>query len=449
MICSGVAFANQVGQAFAEGSVPIIKAYVSDNGSVEIKPPVLNNSKGTDIRYSITCVDLWGENWGDETLLQSNVKMDSNSETIWNNGPNGVEFSPEITGRIKVGESARVPIEITNLDAEYAKSLIGTNVYYCGITFEDAVIPYPEIEDEFIYDNKLHNPCPSCTLDSPYYLDEGDFQAKDACVYGEDGKPIPYHVLLKLKNGYVWENPTAAPDYNNEPYPIDWVIKKRPITPQWVVPGATWNIENQDCSLTYDGKAHKPDAPTASNLCEGHKFKLHTGQPDIYYLNPGPVPVIDVIDAHQYFASIADNGFDIDGDELTENYNKNYELEDNRITINVNKKDLEIEWNSSDKTHEYDGTTFRPKPSLDGVCSHEKIIGGKVIYVKDLVGLDYTYYKGLTETISDDNLPRFFGDYSVQVNGLAGDQAYNYTISGDTSFTFNITPRSSVYTSIN
>lgn len=225
LACSGIAFACHGAQAFAEGSTPIIKAYVDDNGSVSVKPLNFKNSKKTDIKFKMAVVDLWGECYADETLLQSNVKIATSNDTIWDSAPDGVENYPDVTGRIRVGQSESVSIEITNLDPDYAKSLIGSNVYFVDFEFEDAVVPYPTITEEFTYDNKPHCPCEDLTIDSPYYLADGsDFYETDACQPLPEtpyGDPVPYKATLELKNGFVWENPVKAPDYDNDPYSFE------------------------------------------------------------------------------------------------------------------------------------------------------------------------------------------------------------------------------------
>lgn len=171
LACSGIAFASQTVKAFAEGSTPVIKAVVGDDGSISVKPIHLTNAKNTDIKFVCTTADLWGEQWGDATLGQSIISMDFAGQSLYNSVPDGHEqLNDDIVNRIPQGEAADIAVNISNLDGEYAKSLIGSTVYYCGFKFEDAVVPVPSHTDYFIYNNEWFSTLDTeVTDDSPYY----------------------------------------------------------------------------------------------------------------------------------------------------------------------------------------------------------------------------------------------------------------------------------------
>lgn len=220
-------------QALAAGEqlgVPVLKAYVNDDGTVTVNPLRMTNNKGTDIKALSSNCEINGEAFEEEGFQSSFVNIDGLGGKIYEKDPyfGQLYYTKDANNRIDEKDSDILNISLSGIDHDLAKSYIGQNVYIAQITFEDAVVPIPEVS-ELTYNGDYQQAVPEnahcynivTSEDDPSIPEECVAYAKHASVI--DVEPIPYQSAIKLNPGFIWDDKTEDAQI------VDWTIGQAPL----------------------------------------------------------------------------------------------------------------------------------------------------------------------------------------------------------------------------
>lgn len=220
-------------QALAAGEqlgVPVLKAYVNDDGTVTVNPLRMTNNKGTDIKALSSNCEINGEAFEEEGFQSSFVNIDGLGGKIYEKDPyfGQLYYTKDANNRIDEKDSDILNISLSGIDHDLAKSYIGQNVYIAQITFEDAVVPIPEVS-ELTYNGDYQQAVPEnahcynivTSEDDPSIPEECVAYAKHASVI--DVEPIPYQSGIKLNPGFIWDDKTEDAQI------VDWTIGQAPL----------------------------------------------------------------------------------------------------------------------------------------------------------------------------------------------------------------------------
>ena len=233
-------------KAMAEGQlgVPVVKAQVMDDGSVNINPIHLKNSHDTQIKVQSSRFETEAEAYFDEEMRAAHCQITGLDGNVYDGDANGEYYHGDAYGRIAPGEAGDFNVHICGLTAEKANSYLEQVVYVAEITFEDAVVPVPE-PTEFVYDGDFHH---GVEFDSRYKLlpafsgvegvdEDSVIYAQDVKRDSQDEDPQPYVTSVKLNPGFVWDDE----DQCDEVKDIKWTIN--PATLTIVTENGEWDYD--------------------------------------------------------------------------------------------------------------------------------------------------------------------------------------------------------------